>query len=125
MSRMGRPVLTGADWMRDVERRLLATERRSMPSAASLLGPGFSASATQVSNWSEETALFNGMFFSLVGAVNTPDNTKAWIGWTLADGQGAGVQRVYRYREGITPVAYVRGFQTDTQTPAFTAWTAE
>lgn len=127
MSGTGRPVSTFQDWMRDSERRTGAQERRPAPrTAAALLGPGIAPTAVPVADWNDDVTSFNGMFYSQPGAANTPDSAHAWIGWSLADSNGSGIQRVQRYGADVGGSAMIRGFtSTYGSTRVFTAWTAE
>lgn len=123
-----RPVTDFAAWMRGVERRLTALERRPvLQSAAQLLGPGISATATLTSDWSDEATLFNGMFYSLPGAAHSPNSSRGWIGWSLVDADGSGYQRVSSYGDDPTPgEAYTRGFTSaNGASRTFSAWVAE
>lgn len=92
------------DWMVDLERRLKSLERRTAIGAPSdLLGPGIDTQAVLVTDWNGEEMDFNGLYYSLPGALHTPDlytfpATKAWIGQNIVDPDGHGYQRVTHYR---------------------------
>lgn len=99
-------------WMRDINRRMRALENRPpVTSALDLLGPGIDSSATFVSDWNDDTAYFNGMYYSEVGTDNAPDTTSRWVGLTIIDDTGSGYQL-------LTAVP-----ATDTDPTLIPAWT--
>lgn len=111
-------------WMRDVERRLLTQERRSTRyEVQRALGPGFGKSAQQVFDWNDERAWLAGQFFSAVGAFNSPDGTKPWLGTIRVAATVGGVQELVSL-DG-TLVRYQRSFMFNLNgTPTFSAWSA-
>lgn len=123
----GRPITSAPDWLRGQERRMRAQERRPAPrSAQELLGPGIGPSAVLVSDWNDDLTAFNGMFYSPVGALHSPDPTHGWIGWSLIDADGSGLQRVQRYGSDVGGTAQIRGFTSPAgSTRVYTAWAAE
>lgn len=123
----GRPITDMDGWMRDKERRTTRQERRPAPrTAQELLGPGIGPSAILVADWNDDVTTFNGMFYSQVGAINTPDPTHAWIGLSLVDADGNGLQRVQRYGADVGGSVMKRGFSSPTgSTRVYTAWVAE
>jgi hypothetical protein len=128
VSGTGRPVTDYASWMRSMERRLAALERRpALHTAAQLLGPGIAPVATLTADWSDEATLFNGMFYSLPGAQHSPDSDRGWIGWSLVDADGSGYQRVASYGSDPSPgEAFTRGFTSAVgASRTFSAWVAE
>lgn len=110
--------ITGEDWMRDMEKRVLHEERRPAISTASdLMGPGLGPFSVEVTDWNSATTVFNGMLHSLPGAYNSPDATRFWMGTNQATGDGSGLQRVSEYAGHTTDVAwprftYLRKFST-------------
>lgn len=98
------------DWRNNTERRLNQQERRpQIYSASDLLGPGFGPTATQILDWSSDDAVFNGFFWSPVGAQNSPDSTEEWVGIVVAEDDSMyGIQHVWTPRSGDPPRAYVR-----------------
>lgn len=97
---MSAPINGFEDWMRNIERRLLNQERRvQITTAADLLGPGVGPNATEVSDWNNDVIDFNGFFFSQPGALNSPDTDHWWMGYSLADPDGVGFQRITIYRD--------------------------
>jgi len=90
-----RTTITAADWMRQMEKRLLREERRPLIRKASdIMGPGLGPFTMQTWNWDAPETSFNGMFFSAPGALNGPDDTMYWIGETQGTADGAGYQQV-------------------------------
>lgn len=133
MNENRRPIVTGSDWMRNVERRLLSQERRPVhASAAALLGPGIASQAVLISDWNNEVIGYNGFFYSQPGAINSPDSTMHWIGSSVVDADGAGIQQVVSYVTGTigsgltTPylgTTWSRSFLSPPgQTPVFNGW---
>lgn len=123
--------ITGGDWMRDVEKRILHEERRpQIRSASDLLGPGFGPYANQTFDWNSDEALFTGSFFSTAGAVvNSPDPAKFWIGEVLSQADGYGIQHVWEHRVASDPTnspirEYTRRFYNPGTggSPMFSAW---
>lgn len=125
-------------WMRAAERRMTSQERRPHPSVASdLLGPGIGPTAVEISDWNSDVIGFNGFFFSQPGAINSPDTTKHWLGFSLADTNGIGYQRIMVYRDPVSEgtsnpfpawpgVIYTRSFYAaDGSARAYSAWKLE
>jgi hypothetical protein len=119
----------GADgWMRDVERRLLAVERRpAIASAAQILGPNISPAATQIVDWNSDAACFNGWVWSDAGSLNGPDIVRIWIGMVITTNVGHGMQIAYSHDPGLTaPEPWLRTFHRHGSgtVPFFSAWAA-
>lgn len=122
-----RPDTNFDDWMRGMERRMTALERRSpMPTpvvTSSGLEDGFPA--RQTSDWNGDDCAVNGSFFSAPSALNrplVPDTTAWYIGSVMVDSNGVGMQRLSAYSPDFTaPVAnslnsrWSRTFITDGQ----------
>lgn len=123
----GHRIIQGMDdWMRSTEKRLSHEERRPVIRRASdLLGPGFTGPyATEVTDWNAEEARYNGFFYSDVGADNSPDETKVWIGTCVATRLGHGLQQVWSHEDAADPVQYVRTWHAHDDSPAvqYGAW---
>ena len=90
---------TMSDWMRDIEKRLMHEERRpSVRPADELVGPGISTYSAHVDDWNSDGPVVNGFFYSDADqVVNSPDDTKNWMGIVQANPIGQGVQRVWEY----------------------------
>lgn len=136
MSGTGRPRITFPDLLREYERRDMHEARRPAPSsAADLLGPGLAPQAVQLSDWSDDSIGFTGFYYSQPGALNSPDPALFWIGTSITDPAGTGVQRVTAYDDGqfgidLYPawpgVTYTRGFNTAGGTSRlYSAWVPE
>lgn len=129
-----RTPLTGEDWMREVEKRILHEERRPMVRTASdLLGPGIAPFSILINDWNDSQTSFNGYFHSEPNALNTPDSSKYWMGTSQATEEGFGIQRVTEYfgpsveAKWPQPV-YVRRFYTGGQAGTqrqFSPWALE
>jgi hypothetical protein len=102
--------------MRDMEKRTMHEERRpSIRTAADLMGPGLGPQSVQVLDWNDDITTFNGFFYSEPQAANSPDGTRYWMGYTDANADGYGYQRVYEYRNPSDPTkvaSYARIFAT-------------
>lgn len=135
---MSAPIVGFESWMRAMERRMSTQERRVQISTASdLMGPGVGPNATEISDWNNEVIAFNGFYFSAPGSINSPDPAEAWMGFSIADPDGVGYQRVTIYRdpqsEGMTNlypawpgVTMVRAFWiTDGSTRSYSEWASE
>jgi hypothetical protein len=117
-----------ADWMREVEKRILHEERRpNIRTASDLMGPGVGPYSVWINDWNADETNFNGFFHSDPGALNTPDNTKCWMGTTQATPEGYGLMRVTEYRDGNSNIwpryTYIRKFFTPPGAQRqFSAW---
>lgn len=119
-----RQALTGNDWARGLERRILHEERRPAIRAPSdLLGPGIAPFAIQLYDWNQDEAVFNGFWWTEPGALNTPDpdTLNYYMGQTIGSPFGFGLQHVTQYREldgeapnTWDPNSFVRRFYTQT-----------
>lgn len=121
--------VTGADWMRDVEKRILHEERRpNVRTAADLMGPGIAPYSVLVNDWNAEETTFNGFFHSDPGALHSPRTDGYWMGSSQATAEGYGLQKVTEYRGGTTDTAWpgrtwVRKFFTPPGSQRqFSAW---
>lgn len=80
-------------WMRETNRRLTAMEKRPpVTSALDLLGPGIDSTSALVADWNDDTTIYNGMYYSEVGAQNAPDGVHRWVGLTITEATGSGYQ---------------------------------
>jgi hypothetical protein len=127
-----RQPLTGEDWMREVEKRILHEERRpNIQTAADLLGPGIAPFSIWVQDWNAPETAFNGLFHSEPGAFNVPSNTRYWMGTSQATNEGYGLQRVSEYRGYSSDVLWPRPtylrkfFTTSGAQRQFSAWRVE
>lgn len=91
------PITDAFSAMSQLDRRVRGQERRlSITTPADLLGPGFGATATEVLDWDDEVPTFTGQFWCPVGALNSPDPSKEWVGFTISqDERAAGVQKLW------------------------------
>lgn len=97
-------------WFSDTEKRMRHQESQPVPKVASdLLGPGLAAHAVRLADWNSPEANFNGFWYSFPGDLHSPDSTLHWIGETVNDGNGFGIQKAWNHREGVWPsIAMVR-----------------
>lgn len=110
------------DWMRQQEKRTMREERRPhVTKASDIMGPGIAPRAVVITDWNSETARsFNGFFYSAIGADNSPDDTKAWLGLTLSTGDH--IQQV-AWSHGVGVVeGFVRTGHEHNASAEFSAW---
>lgn len=98
-----RPTVTMDDWMRDIEKRLMHEERRPpVAPAEDVVGPGFRPYAVVVRDWDSDDPIVGGHFYSDANqVVNSPDDTKHWIGIVQSNPYGQGVQRLWQYLDDV------------------------
>lgn len=95
--------------MREVEKRVLHEERRpNIRTASDLMGPGLSPYSVLINDWNADETAFNGFFHTDPLALNTPDNTRYWMGTSQATPEGYGLQRVTEYQGGRTDATWPR-----------------
>jgi len=96
------------DWMRDVEKRIMHEERRPFIGQPSdLMGPGLAPFAVETTDWDEDALAGNGFWWSGPGAQGTPNgviNQDWWMGQTIGNEDGFGLQWTQRYRPAGDPV---------------------
>lgn len=81
------------DWMRQVEKKSAHQDRRpSVSQASTLMGPTLGPHVQSVSDVSAEEATFNGFYYVPLGTPNSPDPTFGWMGQTIAQADGYGIQ---------------------------------
>jgi hypothetical protein len=110
-------------YLRRLEKRLARLERRpvTMPTA-DLLGPGLAAQAVQIMDWSSADATRNGFYYTGVGGINVPDDTRSWTGQVIAKDDGTGMQQVWSADEA-EPQQWTRTYAPDGQGGLlFTEW---
>lgn len=84
------------DWMRGLEKRITGLERRPVVQAASdLMGPALAAHARHVTDCNSDEATFNGFYHIHLGALNSPNSTTGWMGQTIAEATGYGIQMAH------------------------------
>lgn len=121
------PIDTFGRWQNHTERRLIAQERQPrIYHAYDLLGPGFGATATELLDWNQEEATFNGFFWSQIDALNSPDTSHEWLGIAVVeDDNQRGIQVAWMADAGDPPAVYLRRFENfDAPSPLFTPWRA-
>jgi hypothetical protein len=113
---MGRFNTSGGDLMRDLQKRIMHDQRRpAVTSAKDLLGPGFGPYVVEIFDWDQDSATYNGLWYSQPGATNSPLNDNYWMGMTEGTSNGFGLQWATRYRVDSgpwIPDMYVRRFYT-------------
>src|SRR5262245_5359207 len=122
-----RPMQNFDDWMRHIEKRLMHEERRPIPpSAQDVVGYGIGPYTLRVEDWNWPGPIINGFFYSTAGQViNSPDDTRPWMGYVEASPEGAGFQRIWQYQDSTVdpPLSYIRTFVTNPDgSRTYTAW---
>ena len=102
----GHRIIDNADiYLRDLEKGITRQQRRpNITKASDLMGPGLGPRAVQINNWRGEETMFNGFYYSAPGAIDAPDTTSWWMGETICQLEGYGIQRVYDYRGTSSPM---------------------
>lgn len=129
----GRIPITFNDWMRDIEKRLIREERRpQVPHPVDVVGPGVGPYTKMVTDWDSDGPQVNGWFYSIADqVVNSPDDTRNWMGTVESNPYGQGLQRVWEYIDTADdpipgPSLYTRSFATnDDGTRTYTPWTVD
>lgn len=86
---------TGVDAVADMSRQVDQLTRRARPPRASqILGPGIAPQAVRIPDWNGDETTFNGFYYSDVGALNTPDDARRWMGVSETTTALDGVQTV-------------------------------
>jgi hypothetical protein len=131
MSNRNWPTPTPSDpgqWFGDLEKRIQHQESQPVPkTAADLVGPGIASHAVRMADWNSPEASFNGFWFSLPGDLNTPDKTLHWIGQTIVDDEGYGIQEAWNHREGVwPPICMVRNlYDSGSGIPQRSEWSSQ
>lgn len=119
------PVVQDMDgWMRRQEKTVLREQRRPrVTNAADIMGPGIAPRAVEINDWSGEETEFNGFFYSQPGALHSPGASDWWLGWSLTQIEGFGIQQVWDYRGTTSPVVtYTRRFSSVGGQRVFSPW---
>lgn len=87
-------------WMRAMEKRMAALERRPVVTTPQdLLGPSLGPWAVHIENANSDEASLNGFWHLHQDAANSPSNDYGWMGVTIAEATGWGVQIAYRVHD--------------------------
>lgn len=118
---------TASDLIGGMNKRILHEERRPLiRSASDLLGPGLGPTAVQLLDWNDESTEFNGIFWSLAGAQNSPDPASAWMGTSFTNDDGYGYQELTEFRDAINqgeaPQQWIRTFSGAGGIRAYGTW---
>lgn len=111
---------TAEEYFSQQAKRQGQEERRpQIRKASDLLGPGVAAFAVEIDDFSGDIAAFNGFFIAPPGAANSPDNTKWWIGQTIATQADGGTQMFSTFQSADAPhTVMLRGFVIAPDSPA-------
>lgn len=113
----------GAELLGQMSRQIDLQDRRTrIPNAAQILGPGLGPRATLLADWNAEETTFNGIFYSDVGSLNSPNPAKQWIGLVQATAVGDGTMQLMEM-DVADPEEWVRTFTANPSgSRTFTAW---
>lgn len=122
------PVNLGDRWSQ-MEKKILSESRRpQIERASDLLGPGAGPYAVQIKDWNADEAVFVGVFYAdpNEGQVNSPDDSKFWMGETFGTQFGDGFQRLTEFFPVAipSPGRYERRFTSTTGVRVYSAWVA-
>lgn len=118
-----RPQVTGDDWMRDQERRLLHEERRpKINKASDLVGPGIGAYAVKLLDWNSEVARFNGWWFCEPDTPNAPEPGVQFVGMTIAVIEGHFEQVAISHDDAPHRIYVRRVHRHVTSSPQYGTW---
>lgn len=123
MTRNWRYQIDADDWMRHMEKRVMAEERRPViRDASDLLGEGFDTTAHQTFDWNGDPQRLNGYWWSDENLVlNSPDDTKSWMGFTEGNDQGEGIQVVWTMEDNLLE-QWQRRFSTENEVTTYSPW---
>lgn len=108
------------DYFGNQKKKLELADRRPVIRRASdLVGPGIGVSAVRAMDLNDRLATSNGYFSAPVGAVNSPDPAKNFIGISTVDSTLGGVQLFWDVESGQE---YTRVFQRNAMNPDFIYW---
>lgn len=126
MSENWRIETNGFDYLQHQQKKgNLADRRPVIRKASDLVGPGIGSASTRVSDWNNLLATFNGYYSSAPGAINAPNATDAFVGYTISDAELGGRQVVTSLATGVE---YKRTFNrspTDPEALGWTVWTGQ
>jgi hypothetical protein len=84
---------TFTDYTQERQKKLDVADRRpGLSRASDLVGPGIAALAVRITDFNDLLATYNGYFSAAVGAPGAPNNTHAFIGFTVSDAELGGLQ---------------------------------
>lgn len=114
-------------YFRNIAKRMDRFSRYGQEANADdLLGPGFADRSIRIEDWNAEEATFNGSYYSLAGAANSPDDTARWVGTVLAQDDLRGLQMIWEspdLDDDTPPRTYIRFFYDNgSGFYAFSAW---
>lgn len=118
------------DTIRDLQRRLIAQERRpGVPNIKQYIGNGIAPQARHIIDWNDVNIFQNGWYYSEELSINGPDQESAWIGQVIVAKGGHGIMQVWQHSAGTTgaPVSYVRSFHYHgpPEPPEFSTWRSQ
>jgi hypothetical protein len=115
------------DTVRDLQRRLIAQERRpGVPNVRQYIGNGIGPQARHIIDWNDVNIFQNGWYYSDELSINGPDQESAWIGQVIVAKGGHGIMEVWQHSGSLTaePMRFTRSFHyhQPPELPEFSAW---
>lgn len=115
--------VTSADYFLHERKRADIEQRRPVIRKGSdLVGPGIGAEATQITDYNDQLATFNGYYSSVPGALYAPNATDSFIGYTIMDATLGGKQVFTSLVSGNEFSRVFRRSPSDASSVAFGAW---
>jgi hypothetical protein len=121
----GTQLTTFPDYLSELQEKVGKLERRPAPmSASDLLGPGAASQAVQIADWNHPSLATNGNYYSLPGALHSPDALLTWTGTVIAKDNGSGMQEVWNTDDLDAVQYWMRTYVGDGtgQGYTFTSW---
>lgn len=81
------------DWMRTIEKKVVALERRPVvQNSGDIMGPTLGPYVQAVQDCNAAVTAINGYFYVPIGTPNSPDQDLGWMVQTIAQADGYGIQ---------------------------------
>lgn len=116
----------GRDVISDHSRRIIALERRrGVSNIEAYVGNGIAPYARLITDWNDVSLLQNGWYMSDILTVNSPDETKQFLGHVVVARSGHGIMEVWEHSDGLgTPSKFTRQFHyhNPPTLPEFSPW---
>lgn len=117
------PIITDAgDYFGQEKKKVSLEQRRpQIRKASDLVGPGIAATAVRITDFNDTLATYNGFFSAKAGALNAPNGTHDFVGYTVADSEFGGMQV---FRSMTSAAQFVRMMRRNPGDPEFITWSS-